>query len=158
MAKHNNDSPRPPPSFDDCLRDLASQLQTPTGTRPQSQLRSQSLELLKKLYLPQLSPADLAKSPAFCWLPIVCHLQGASHALDHALYTFCAIQVAITKSGSICVDEAMQIYYSSLQTLQVELGDDNAAQKDEILGAISVLSTCEVPKPLSTLCAFSAVR
>lgn len=108
------------------------------------QLRIQCLSLLKKLYLPQLNAANIEQSPIFTWLPIVCYLQGISHALDHSLYAFCVIQVAITKSATISVDDALQIYYDSLRTLQVELDDKKAAQKDEILAAISVLSTCEV--------------
>ncbi|KAH9207660.1 hypothetical protein DL95DRAFT_395869 [Leptodontidium sp. 2 PMI_412] len=141
VPKHKNPSPTPP-SFDDCLQELRSQLLEPTSSR--SQLRNQSLTLLKKLYLPQPNPNNSELLPVSTWLPIVCCLQGTSYALDHSLYAFCVIQVAITKNGSISVDEAMRTYYDSLQVLKVELDDSNAAQKDEILAAISVLSTCEL--------------
>jgi hypothetical protein len=54
------------------------------------------------------------------------------------------VQVAVTKTGSACVDEALQVYNDALQKLLVEIEDIGAGQSDEILGAISVLSTSEV--------------
>lgn len=131
-----------PRSLDEDLQGLKSQVQKPIG--PRTQFRIQALELLKKLYLPQPSEADIRKSSIFSWLPIICELGGESQALDHALLTFCVIQVTVTKTGSACVEEALQVYNDALQKLLVELEDDGAGQSDEILAAISVLSTCEV--------------
>lgn len=129
-------------SFDEDLQDLTSQVQKPTG--PPRQFRLRAFELLKELYLPRLSQANIRKSSTFSWLPNICELEGESHALDHSLLAFCVIQVAITKTGRAGVDEASQVYNDALRKLQVELDDDGAGQSDEILAAISILSTCEV--------------
>ena len=142
MLKQNNLNLHVPRSFDKDLQVLKSQVQNPIG--PRTQFRLQALELLKKLYLPQPSQADIRESSLFSWLLIICELEQESHALDHSLLTFCVIQVSITKTGSVCVDEALQVYNEALQELQVEIEDDGARQSDEILAAISVLSTCEV--------------
>ena len=131
-----------PRSLDEDLQVLKSQVQKPIG--PRTQVRHQALELLKKLYLPQPSQADIRESALWSWLPIVCELEGESHALDHSLLTLCVIQVAITKMGSAGVEEALQVYNNALQNLLTEIEHDGAGQSDEILAAISVLSTCEV--------------
>jgi len=102
------------------------------------------LELLKKLYLPQPSLANIRESSLYSWLPTVCELEGESHALDYSLLTFCVVQVAVTKTGSASVDEALQVYNDALQKLLVEIEDFAAGRSDEILAAISVLSTSEV--------------
>jgi hypothetical protein len=138
-----------PRSFDGDLQVLKSHVQKPIG--PRTRFRLQALELLKKLYLPQPSQADVRESAVFSWLPILCELEGESRALDHSLFTFCVVQVAVTKTGSASVDDALQVYNDALQTLLVEIEDDGAGQSDEILAAISVLSTCEVllSSPLS---------
>jgi hypothetical protein len=133
---------RVPDDFDRELQALNSHLQQPTSSR--TRFRLQALELLRKLYLPQPCQDVLRNSSLSAWLPIVCELEGESQALDHSLFTFCVIQVAITKTGSACVDDAMQVYHDALQKLLVELESDGAGQSDEILAAISVLSTCEV--------------
>lgn len=102
------------------------------------------MELLKKLYLPQPSLANIRDSSQFSWLPIVCELEGESDALDHSLLAFCVVQVAVTKTGSASVNEALQSYNDALQKLLVEIEDFGARRSDEILAAISVLSTSEV--------------
>ncbi|EXJ87785.1 hypothetical protein A1O1_04712 [Capronia coronata CBS 617.96] len=111
---------------------------------PRTRYRLQALELLKRLYLPQPTPANIKKSSLFSWLPIVCELQGESQALDYCLLTFCVIQVAVSNPGSPCVDESLQVYNDALQKLRVEIEDAGSGQSDEILAAISVLSTCEL--------------
>ena len=141
----------PQMSFDGDLQDLDWQVHSQTG--PRIQLRLRAFELIKKLYLPQPSQADITSSTLFSWISAICELKGESNALDHALLTFCVIQVAITKTGSACADDALQSYNNSLLKLQVEIEQDGAGQRDEILAAISVLSTYEVllssqfPKP-----------
>jgi hypothetical protein len=131
-----------PRSFDGDLQALKSQIRELEGSR--TQFRLQALELLKKLYLPQPSLASIRESSLYSWLPTVCELEGESHALDHSLLTFCVVQVAVTKMGSACVDEALQVYNEALQKLLVEIEDFGAGQSNEILAAISVLSTSEV--------------
>jgi hypothetical protein len=131
-----------PRSFDEDLQALKSQVQKPVG--PRTQFRLQALELLKKLYLPQPSLANIRESSLYSWLPTVCELERESHALDHSLLTFCVVQVAVTKTGSACIDEALQVYNDALQSLLVEIENFGAGQSDEILAAISVLSTAEV--------------
>jgi hypothetical protein len=54
------------------------------------------------------------------------------------------VQIAVTKTGSVCIDEALQVYNDALQKLLVEIEDFGAGQSNEILAAISVLSTSEV--------------
>jgi hypothetical protein len=130
-----------PRSFDEDLQALKLQVQKPG---PRTEFRLQALELLKKLYLPQASIANIRESSLYSWLPTVCELEGESHALDHSLLTFCVVQVAVTKVGSACVDEALQVYNGALQKLLVEIEDFGAGQSDKILAAISVLSTSEV--------------
>ncbi|RFU35768.1 hypothetical protein B7463_g545, partial [Scytalidium lignicola] len=140
--KRNNLSLHVPRSFDEHLQLLKSQLQKPAGQ--QTQFRLQALELLKKLYLPQPSLANIRESSLYSWLPTVCEIEGESHALDYSLLAFCVIQVAVTKTGSVSVDEALQVYNHALQTLLVEIDDFGAGRSDEILAAISVLSTSEL--------------
>jgi len=130
-------------SFDEDLQSLTWQVQKQIG--PRTQFRLHALELIKKLYLPHQSQvADMTKSSLFSWIPIICELTGESDALDHSLLTFCVVQVAITKAGSACVNDALQFYSSALQRLLVEIEHDGAEQSDEILAAISMLSTYEV--------------
>ncbi|RDW75501.1 hypothetical protein BP6252_06643 [Coleophoma cylindrospora] len=139
------DQSRNPPGargFDGDLPVLASYVRKPIG--PPTPFRLHALEILKKLYLPQPSQADIRESSAFSWLPTVCALEGESRALDHSLLAFCVVQVAITKSGSASVDEALQVYTDALQKLLEEIQDDRAGQSDELLATISVLSTCEL--------------
>jgi hypothetical protein len=131
-----------PRSFDEDLQALKSQIRKLEGSR--TQFRLQALELLKKLYLPQPSLASIRESSLYSWLPTVCELEGESHALDHSLLTFCVVQVAVTKMGSACVDEALQVYNEALQKLLVEIEDFGAGRSNEVLAAISVLSTSEV--------------
>lgn len=135
-------SPPVPRSFDEDLQALKSQIQKPPGQR--TQFRMQSLELLKKLYLPQSSLTNIKGSSVYSWLPTVCELAGESNALDHSLLTFCVVQVAITGTGSASVDEALRVYNEALQKLLVEIDDFGTGRSDEILAAISVLSTSEV--------------
>ena len=147
-----NPSGTPPPlpglnlqvrgSVDAHLQLLQAEIQKPTG--PRKAFRLQAWEILKRLYLPQPSQGDIRESSIFSWLPIVCELEGSSRALDYSLLAFCVIQIAVTKTGSARVDEALQVYNDALQQLQVEITDDGAGQSDEILATISVLSTCEV--------------
>lgn len=142
VLKQNNLDLHVSRDFDQTLYVLNSQVQNPIG--PRTQFRLQALELLKKLYLPQPSQAGIKESSVFSWLQTICELEGKSHALDYSLLTFCVIQVAITKSGSVCIDDALQVYNDALHTLQVEIQDASAGQSDEILAAISVLSSGEV--------------
>ena len=142
VLKQNNIDLHVSRDFDQTLHLLNSQVQSPIG--PRTQFRLQALGLLKKLYLPQPSQADIRETSLFSWLQIICELEGISHALDYSLLTFCVIQVAITKSGSVGIDEALQVYNDALQILQVEIQDISAGQSDEILAAISVLSSGEV--------------
>jgi hypothetical protein len=128
--------------FDEDLQALKLQIRKLEG--PRTQFRLQALELLKKLYLPQPSLASIRESSLYSWLPTVCELEGESHALDHSLLTFCVVQIAVTKTGSVCIDEALQVYNDALQKLLVEIEDFGAGQSNEILAAISVLSTSEV--------------
>jgi hypothetical protein len=141
VKRDNIDLPAPK-SFDEELEALKSEVQEPSVPRIQFRLRA--LELLKKLYLPQPSLADIRESSIFSWLPIVCGLDGESHALDYSLLTFCVVQVAVTKTGNACVNEALQVYNEALHKLAAELKDYRAGRSDEILAAISVLSTSEV--------------
>jgi hypothetical protein len=138
-------------NFDEDLRVLTWQVQKQTG--PRLQFRLLALELIKKLYLPQLSEADITKSSVYSWIPVVCQLTGESDALDNSLLTFCVVQVALTKTGSVCVDDALQFYNDTIQKLLVEVEHDDAGQSDELLAAISVLSTYEVLlSSLSVVC------
>jgi hypothetical protein len=147
-----NPSGTPPPlprlniqvrgSLDAYLQLLQARIQKTAG--PRKPCRLQAWEILKALYLPQPSQGNIRESSIFSWLPIVCELEGSRRALDYSLLAFCVIQVAVTKTGSTCVDEALQVYNDALQQLQVEIKDDGAGQSDEILATISVLSTCEV--------------
>jgi hypothetical protein len=131
-----------PRSFDEDLEALKSQVQKLLG--PRTQFRRQALELLKKLYLPQPSPANIGEWSLYSWLPSVCELRGESQALDHALLAFCVAQVAVTNTGSASVDEALEVYNDALQKLRGEIEDFGAGRSDEILATISVLSTSEV--------------
>jgi hypothetical protein len=142
VLSRNSPNTHVPRSFDEDLQALKSQIRELEGSR--TQFRLQALELLKKLYLPQPSLASIRESSLYSWLPTVCELEGESHALDHSLLTFCVVQVAVTKMGSACVDEALQVYNEALQKLLVEIEDFGAGQSNEILAAISVLSTSEV--------------
>jgi hypothetical protein len=141
VLSRNSPNTHVPRSFDEDLQALKSQIRKPEG--PPTQFRLQALELLKKLYLPQPSLASIKESSLYSWLPTVCELKGESHALDHSLLTFCVVQVAVTKTGSACIDEALQVYSDALQKLLVEIEDFGAGQSNEILAAISVLSTSE---------------
>jgi hypothetical protein len=142
VLSRNSPNTHVPRSFDEDLQALKSQIRELEGSR--TQFRLQALELLKKLYLPQPSLASIRESSLYSWLPTVCELEGESHALDHSLLTFCVVQVAVTKMGSACVGEALQVYNEALQKLLVEIEDFGAGQSNEILAAISVLSTSEV--------------
>jgi hypothetical protein len=123
-----------------------------------TQFRLQALEFLKKLYLPQPSLANKRESSLYSWLPRVCELEGESHALDHSLLTFCVVQAAVTKTGSASVEEALQVYNDTLQRLLVEIEDFGTRRFNEILAAISVLSTSEVFFRGSYLCAQKSNR
>jgi hypothetical protein len=142
VLNRNNLNLHVPRTFDEDLQALKSQIQNPVG--PRTQFRLQALEFLKKLYLPQPSLANIRESSLYSWLPTICELEGESHALDHSLLTFCVVQVAVTKTGSASVDEALQVYNDALQKLLVEIEDFGAGRSDEIIAAISVLSTSEV--------------
>ncbi|KAE9371765.1 hypothetical protein N431DRAFT_545916 [Stipitochalara longipes BDJ] len=142
VLKRDSLSPHVPRSVDEDLQVLKSQIQKPVGQR--THFRLQALECLKKLYLPQPSLANIRESSLYSWLPTVCELEGESHALDHSLLTFCVVQAAVTKTGSACIDEALQVYNVALQKLLVEIEDFGAERCDEILAAISVLSTSEL--------------
>jgi hypothetical protein len=132
----------PPRSIDEDLQALKAQVLQPVGQR--TQFRLQALEILKKLYLPQPSISNIRESSLYSWLPTVCELEGESNALDHSLLTFCVVQAAVTQTGGACVNEALQVYNTALQKLLVEIEDFGAERSDEILAAISVLSTSEV--------------
>ena len=142
MLKQNSPSHHVPRDFDRDLQELKLQVQRPIGRW--TEFRLQAFDLLEQLYLPQPMQADIRKSSLFSWLPIVCELEGESRALDYSLLAFCVLQVVVTKTGSANVDEALQVYDEALQKLLVEIGNVGAGQSDEILAAISVLSTCEV--------------
>ena len=142
VLKQNSPNRHVPQTFDGDLQALKSQVQVPIG--PRTQFRLQALALLEKLYLPHPTQVDIRKSSICSWLPIVCELEGESHALDYSLLAFCVIQVAVTRTGSVSVDEALQVYDDALRKLLLEIEDEGAGQSDEILAAISVLSTCEV--------------
>lgn len=117
-------------------------------TGPRIQFRLDALEVIKKLYLPQPNAADITGTSLFSWFPAICWLTGESDALDHSLLTFCVIQVAVTRTGSASIDDASGLYSTAIQKLLAEIKRDNAGQSDEILAAISVLSTYEVAIPV----------
>ena len=141
--KRNSREIHVPRSIDEDLQALKALLREPTGQ--QSRFRLQALEFLKRLYLPLPNIANIRESSLYSWLPTVCELEGESQALDHSLLTFCVVQAAVTQTGSACVDEALQVYNDTLQKLLVEIEGFGAGRFDEILAAISVLSTSEVP-------------
>jgi hypothetical protein len=131
-------------SLDEELQFLKWQLQKQTS--PRKSFRLQALQLIKKVYLPQLTQAELRESSLFSWIPIICELPGESDALDYSLLTFCVVlvEVALNRMGTICVDDYLQSYNDTIQKLLVELEHDDAGQRDELLAVISVLSTYEV--------------
>ncbi|KAE8446543.1 hypothetical protein EG329_011875 [Mollisiaceae sp. DMI_Dod_QoI] len=142
VANRNSLNLHVPRSIDEDLQALKTQVQKPVGLR--TQFRLEALELLKKLYLPEPRLANIRESSMYSWLPALCELKGESQALDYCLLTFCVVQVAVTKTGSASVDEALQVYNDTLQKLLVEIEDVSAGRSDEILAAISVLSTSEL--------------
>lgn len=78
--------------------------------------------------------------------------------LDQSLFAFCVTQVAITKAGNASIDEALHAYNDALQKLLLDIEDDSAGESDEILAAISVLSTCEVCLSFQSCFVYELIR
>jgi hypothetical protein len=132
-------------TYDIDLNSIASQVTKPSY--PTGEFRHHALQLLKKLYLPQpdqLTEGENTIWMTYSWVNYVCDLKEPNDALDHALHTFCAIQVCVTHTGQSTKEESLSSYNVALQRLWNKLEDPKASYTDETLAAIVVLSTCEV--------------
>ncbi len=112
-----------------------------------SSFRSQAWDLLKDTYLPRAAVTDQKyanATSAYSWLLAVCQMIAPSEVLDQSLLAFCAIQVYIAEPLNFPMDQALQLYNEALSKLVYTLGHMQEQRRDETLGAIVVLSTCEV--------------
>ena len=104
-------------------------------------------EILRDLYLPDAHSTediDCTATSGYSWVHTVCHLDLRSDVLDRSLLAFCAIQVHISEPSSISREYALELYSHALPELVRSLDLDYERSQDETLGAIVVLSTCEV--------------
>jgi hypothetical protein len=103
-------------------------------------------EILGQLYLPYepTRDIDLAATSCYSWVHAVCHLCLESNVLDRSLLAFCAVQIHIAEPHSISRERAVDLYSEAVQELIQDLGYPRERDKAETLGAILVLSTCEV--------------
>jgi hypothetical protein len=102
---------------------------------------------MKELYLPHTQPThviDHTITSCYSWVDAVCHLDSRSDVLDRSLLAFCAIQVHISEPRSIPREYALELYSHTLPELVKSLDLVCERSQDETLGAIVVLSTCEV--------------
>jgi hypothetical protein len=109
--------------------------------------RSYAWEILKDLYLPHAQPThdiNYTATSCYSWVHAVCHLDLRSHVLDRSLLAFCAIQNHISEPWSIPRAYALELYSHALSELVKSLDLHHERSQDETLGAIVVLSTCEV--------------
>lgn len=110
-------------------------------------IRLRAWEILKYLYLPRAEPThevDLAATSCYSWVHAVCHLSLESNILDRSLLAFCAVQIHIAEPQSISREYALSLYSEAVQELIQDLEFPHEQDKDETLGAILALSTCEV--------------
>jgi hypothetical protein len=110
--------------------------------------RLRAWEILKDLYLPRAVPThnveSLAATSCYSWVHAVCHLSLESNILDRSLLAFCAIQIHIAEPLSISHEYALSLYNEAVQELIQDLEFPHERDKDETLGAILALSTCEL--------------
>jgi hypothetical protein len=110
--------------------------------------RSRAWEILKELYLPRVPPTQniesLVATSCYSWVHAVCHSSLESNILDLSLLAFCAIQIHIAEPLSISHEYALNLYNDAVQELIQDLEFPHERDKDETLGAILALSTCEV--------------
>jgi hypothetical protein len=114
---------------------------------PVNDFRQCASQVIQRLYLPDLVERNKASNlgwSSYFWILAVCDLNGSNAALDNSLYTFCMVQVYLTKTGHVTIDECLKCYNHTLQHLWKILEDPGARYNDETLAAIAVLSTCEV--------------
>lgn len=111
-----------------------------------SLFRQGVFKLLQKLYLPQPHVAD--KNPGHVdphtWVKAACDLEGPCVVLDNSLIAFCAIQLFVTKTGTVTHEKAVEIYNTTLGYLSTYLTRKGDMNLDYILASLAVLSTCEL--------------
>ncbi len=111
-------------------------------TRAPLEFRSQALQVLDGVYTPYTNPEDAYPSGA-SWVTAVAEMKEHCDALDQSLLAFCAIQVRVAGEDSITYDDTVQLYNHALGTVIQDL-DRACEARDETLGAIATISTCEV--------------
>jgi hypothetical protein len=146
LAKYKLSRPNRPEnsSIQDQLDGLVELQKAPTASP--SHFRLEAFRLLQQLYLPQPQAADASPTHAtpVSWFRAVCELEDPCLVLDHALISFCTIQVYVTNTGSVSHDEGTERYNTALGYLSTSLSRQKNTRLDYVLASIVVLSTCEL--------------
>ncbi|KAF2762426.1 hypothetical protein EJ05DRAFT_533985 [Pseudovirgaria hyperparasitica] len=130
-------------SIQEELDELVSLSQTPESS---VRFRAGVFKLLQKLYLPQPEvESDTSDHCApFTWFRAVCELEKPCLTLNHALVSFCTVQVLVTNTGNVTREQAWERYHETLGYLSAALNDNDPSRYVHILASILVLSTNEL--------------
>lgn len=109
-------------------------------------LRSQALELLKRIYLPrpEVSGGTPDKDPPFAWVGAICKLELPDDVLDSTLIALCSALVYVEEQRDDLYEQAIEYYSQALRDLRAVFCPDRTSDPEYTIAAIVAISTCEV--------------